>query len=131
VCHSGSSLDLFGEAFEAVPGHASDPAGALASLSDLDSDGDGYRNGYELEMGTFPGDPDSFPTAAEGWVIPWADVALVLTPVAITVLLVLMYNRWQRLRPDEPEEAVEERPSPGSADDLEEELRREGGLEPT
>ncbi len=37
---------------------------ALAAVSDLDSDGDGFTNDEELEAGTAPGDPASAPAVA-------------------------------------------------------------------
>jgi PKD repeat protein len=73
VCHvTGdlTSLNSYGLAFENFPNHASIPAEAIEGIAGLDSDGDGYTNGWELEKGTNPGDaaayppPDTLPKAA-------------------------------------------------------------------
>jgi PKD repeat protein len=66
VCHlpgDMTSLNSYGLAFENYPNHASVPADAIENIADLDSDGDGYMNGWELEKGTNPGDGASFPPA--------------------------------------------------------------------
>jgi hypothetical protein len=34
----------------------------LINLLDIDSDGDGYNDGFEIERGTDPGDPDDHPS---------------------------------------------------------------------
>lgn len=65
-CHvSGdvTSLNPFGLDFEAVATHASDSDGAIASITDTDSDGDGFTNGEEMVNGTNPGDDTSFPSS--------------------------------------------------------------------
>ena len=47
-------------------------------LLDMDSDGDGYTNGVELNSATFPGNPDSYPgKKAPGFTIVFAIAVLV------------------------------------------------------
>lgn len=58
VCHekaSGGPINDFGKDY-ARYNHV------MESVRDLDSDGDGYKNGEELEAGTFPGFSNSYPT---------------------------------------------------------------------
>ncbi|MFQ5884166.1 MAG: thrombospondin type 3 repeat-containing protein, partial [Thermoplasmata archaeon] len=70
ACHSGSSLDDFGIDFGAVPTHGSDPGGAIQSIANVDSDGDGFTNQEELSEGTYPGDSNSFPAAESSVDLP-------------------------------------------------------------
>jgi len=68
VCHVGSEysqVNPYGEDFRDVPDYESDTSGAIDAISDLDSDGDGEKNGDELDAGSYPGDPASLPPAAK------------------------------------------------------------------
>jgi len=65
---------------------------SVSSISNIDSDGDGFTNGQEFESGTFPGDPDSYSgSGIEG--IP-LEILVFFMMLAITVLVLY----WLRLR---------------------------------
>ncbi|WP_456370704.1 thrombospondin type 3 repeat-containing protein [Geoglobus sp.] len=76
LCHVQSSgyggLNAFGRDFAMEKS-------VTKKLLDMDSDGDGYDNRVELNSGTFPGNPDSYPgREAPGF------------PVVVAVVVVVM-----------------------------------------
>jgi hypothetical protein len=92
ACHSGNSLDAYGEDFGSISGHSSDPQRAINLISNMDSDGDGFMNSQELSKGTFPGDPESYPKSSkddEIDIIPFAAMGLLFF---IMIVVILMYN---------------------------------------
>jgi hypothetical protein len=93
ACHSGKSLDFYGEDFGSVSGHSSDPQRAINLIANLDSDGDGYTNSIELGEGTFPGDPGSYPKSSRNGEAQFLPIALIGLLSLIMVVIVLMYNK--------------------------------------
>lgn len=73
TCHDKAGqlevLNSFGLDFQAAETHRTEPTATIASLALLDSDGDEFTNQVELEGGTLPGDPESFPTDIQ-WTLP-------------------------------------------------------------
>ncbi len=67
---------------------------ALAATNSTDSDGDGYTNQQELEAGTYPGNPDSYPKSHEqqfweeyqGWIV-------LISIIASIFVLYFVFNR--------------------------------------
>ena len=60
VCHTSvPARNAYGAAF--AEAHTGTVAAALAAIEPLDSDGDSFSNLDELNAGTYPGDPSSFP----------------------------------------------------------------------
>jgi hypothetical protein len=93
ACHSGSSLDKFGLDFGAVPTHASDPAGAIQTLANVDSDGDGFTNEEELTEGTYPGDSSSFPARANAVDLPVVPLLGLLASMLLAAVVIFAINR--------------------------------------
>jgi hypothetical protein len=93
ACHSGSSLDAFGEQFGSTPNHISDPEGALNAISEIDSDGDGFSNSQELNLGTFPGDPNSKPKFYEVEPFPIRPIAAISISFFLFVVIIFIYNK--------------------------------------
>jgi hypothetical protein len=93
ACHSGSSLDKFGLDFGAVPTHASDPGGAIQTLANVDSDGDGFTNQDELSEGTYPGDPSSFPAGTSGVDLPVVPLLVLLASMLLAAVVIFAINR--------------------------------------
>lgn len=76
LCHIQSSgyggLNVFGRDFAIEKS-------VTKKLLEMDSDGDGYDNRAELNSGTFPGNPDSYPgKEASGFSIVVAVVVVVM-----------------------------------------------------
>lgn len=93
ACHSGSSLDKFGLDFGAVPTHASDPGGAIQTLANVDSDGDGFTNQEELSEGTYPGDSSSFPARTNGVDLPALPLLGLLASMLLAAVVIFSINR--------------------------------------
>ncbi len=94
ACHSGSSIDAYGQDFGTVANHASDPGGAIDTIAGLDSDGDGFTNSEELSKGTFPGDPSSHPASSENVDIPWTTLVVIGISFLLVIVLDFGFNKW-------------------------------------
>jgi hypothetical protein len=93
ACHSGKSLDVYGEDFGSVSYHNSDPQGAITFIADLDSDGDGYINSVELNEGTFPGDASSYPKGSNNDEFQIYPIAILSLLFLFMTVIVLIYNK--------------------------------------
>jgi hypothetical protein len=79
--------------FGAVPTHASDPAGAIQTLANVDSDGDGFTNEEELTEGTYPGDSSSFPARANAVDLPVVPLLGLLASMLLAAVVIFAINR--------------------------------------
>ncbi len=57
--------------------------GSLQAILDLDSDGDGFTNGEELQAGTLPGDPRDYPGAPRRGPVWWFGGGLLLAMIGL------------------------------------------------
>jgi hypothetical protein len=92
ACHSGNSLDAYGDDFGSVSDHSSDPQRAINLIANVDSDGDGYINSIELSEGTFPGDASSYPKSSNSYEFQIYPIAIISLSFIIMVVIVLLYN---------------------------------------
>jgi hypothetical protein len=93
ACHSGSSLDKFGLDFGAVPTHRSDPGGAIQSIANVDSDGDGFTNQDELSEGTYPGDSSSLPARTSSIDLPVLPLLGLFGAMVLAAVVIFTLNR--------------------------------------
>lgn len=62
LCHSANTLNIFGNDFQKMlKKNENDLLKTLKDLENLDSDADGYSNFEEIQAGSRPFDPVSFP----------------------------------------------------------------------
>lgn len=85
LCHTdgigGGELNTFGEDFFNM--------GNLATMEEIDSDGDGFTNLAELQALTFPGDPASFPGGVAPPAAPDSEAPPPLTPTEAPTSLIV------------------------------------------
>jgi hypothetical protein len=79
--------------FGAVPTHASDPGGAIQTLANVDSDGDGFTNEEELSEGTYPGDSSSFPAGTNNIDLPVVPLLGLLAGMLLAAVVIFAINR--------------------------------------
>jgi hypothetical protein len=106
ACHSGASLDDYGEDFGSISGHSSDPQRAIDLIANMDSDGDGYINSVELKKGTFPGDPDSFPKSYKDSDVEILPIAVIGTLSLFMAAIIIMYNKGYIFRNKNQEDEI-------------------------
>ncbi|NPA75069.1 MAG: hypothetical protein GXO25_03175 [Euryarchaeota archaeon] len=67
---------------------------ALAETNDTDSDGDGYTNQAELEAGTYPGNPNSYPKSNEEQF--WEEYQGYIVLISIIASIFVLYFVFNR-----------------------------------
>ena len=71
---------------------------SIDALSGLDSDGDSFTNTVELETGTFPGDPESYPGTPTSELMINSLLVVIIVGVSLAAIILIWYLRLKILR---------------------------------